>query len=503
MKNLYSSDFELNFYFNPKTIANQDLVFEIYEFFETGIGKDFFNVKDFFNILWWHQKFLSENLDTPFDVVEHLKKLPFDKLQVQILMGYILKWYGGYPVHNFNPQYNTVLKLIEREYINYHNTIKSTFGENALNNLKEDSNGYKGIRRGDSNPELKKEFFFLESLDSQIKNENIKVQDVKKDLVKPDTDKIDEKPTEQLIFVSHSSKDTGLIKSFIDKILKLTLKVDSDQIFCTSLEESSIKSGEDFRDAIKGSLQKATLVLLIITENYRTSEVCLNEMGAAWVLNNKIVSFIVPPVDYKSVGFIQEPNQLLKLNKKEDILKFIDEEKKESNKIKIGEINRHIEDFLDAVKDSVNSVVQKPVQKTIKPLNQLGLIENDIIEIKSREGLYLYQTNKLRYIADDSAFSLHAYGYNRKDRKSIDYADAINLIDVDNPIPVLHSCKIMIDTLTNKKWLLVRDERRFLPDSVYTILVKKEGYKIVHLSHQEVMRYPEGDKLIDTTNHFA
>lgn len=307
-----------------------------------------------------------------------------------------------------------------------------------------------------------------------------------------------------LIFISHSSKDALIVKAFVDKILKLSLKIESDQLFCTSLDENSIRSGEDFRDAIKQKLQQASLVILIISENYRTSEVCLNEMGAAWVLSNKVVPFIVPPIDYTSVGFIHEPNQLLKINKKENLLKFIDEEKAENNRVKLGEITRHIDEFLTQIKGLINNnPVNRMVKPIIRPVNELGLLDGDIVELNNREGLYLFQNEKLTYIADDSAFSLHVYGLNRKDRKSINHTEAKQIIDKQLYIPVLYGCKIMIDTATNKKWLLVNGERRFLPNQVYSILVKRDGYKLVSLSHDEVMRIPEGDKLNDIDSNFS
>ena len=40
----------------------------------------------------------------------------------------------------------------------------------------------------------------------------------------------------------------------------------------------------------------------LITPNYKESEVCLCEMGAAWVTSSKVFPFIVDPISYSDVG---------------------------------------------------------------------------------------------------------------------------------------------------------------------------------------------------------
>ena len=101
---------------------------------------------------------------------------------------------------------------------------------------------------------------------------------------------------------------------------------------------------------IKENLIRSSHVIQIITHNYKESEVCLNEMGAAWVLNHKVIPFILSPVTYDSVGFIHHPDQLLKLNNADDLFKFIDEMKLSDRLLAHSEVNRHIEEFLMGIK---------------------------------------------------------------------------------------------------------------------------------------------------------
>ena len=74
-------------------------------------------------------------------------------------------------------------------------------------------------------------------------------------------------------------KDEGLVGVFVDRILLLGIGLRNEDTFCTSIEGMGIKSGEDFRNIIKEKLQAAQMIIQIITENYKRSEVCLNEIS--------------------------------------------------------------------------------------------------------------------------------------------------------------------------------------------------------------------------------
>jgi hypothetical protein len=116
------------------------------------------------------------------------------------------------------------------------------------------------------------------------------------------------------IFISHSSMDKELVDLFVDQFLRLGLEVPSNEIFCTSLAGMGIPSGEDFRNAIKDKLTTAALVFLLITPNYHKSQMCLAEMGAAWVLGKRVIPIIVPPIAYESAGILVSPNQIIRLD---------------------------------------------------------------------------------------------------------------------------------------------------------------------------------------------
>jgi len=127
------------------------------------------------------------------------------------------------------------------------------------------------------------------------------------------------------IFISHSSVNKDIVNKFCDLILHNGLNINvSQDVFNTSLEGSKPKTGEDFRNRIKDELMNAKIVLQFISKDYKESEVCLNEMGAAWVLSDNVMPLLIDKDEYE-VGFIHSSTQQAQLHKKGDIFKLTDE----------------------------------------------------------------------------------------------------------------------------------------------------------------------------------
>jgi hypothetical protein len=154
------------------------------------------------------------------------------------------------------------------------------------------------------------------------------------------------------IFISHSSKDIWLVTPFIERILNLGLGIPRSKIFYTSEKDTGIKSGQDFRKVIAKKIIGSKAVIQIITENYKQSEICMNEMGAAWVISNNIIPFIFPPIRFENVGFIHNTTQLLKLDNEADLYKFQDDHGELKGAVKINQANYHtqVKEFLEIIK---------------------------------------------------------------------------------------------------------------------------------------------------------
>ena len=115
------------------------------------------------------------------------------------------------------------------------------------------------------------------------------------------------------IFISHSSKDKDIMEKFTDYILQLGIGLNHEDVFCTSIEEMGIKNGEDIRQHIKDNVQGADFSFLMISKNYKESEICLNEMGAVWAADNRVRYYLLPNVDFKEIGWLFDTNKADKL----------------------------------------------------------------------------------------------------------------------------------------------------------------------------------------------
>lgn len=115
------------------------------------------------------------------------------------------------------------------------------------------------------------------------------------------------------IFISHSSKDKDVVEKFVDHILMLGIGLSSEDIFCTSIEELAIKNGEDIRKHIHSNIRSADFSIVLLSNNYKKSEICLNEMGAVWAYNNNVRFYLLPNSDFDTIGWLCNTNQAEKL----------------------------------------------------------------------------------------------------------------------------------------------------------------------------------------------
>ena len=115
------------------------------------------------------------------------------------------------------------------------------------------------------------------------------------------------------IFISHSSKDKQLVKDFVNHILCLGIGLNPDDIFCTSIEDMTMRNGEDIRKHIQDNIRSAEYSFLLISDNYKASEVCVNEMGAVWAYDANVRLFLLPNVSFSSFGWFCDTRKTEKL----------------------------------------------------------------------------------------------------------------------------------------------------------------------------------------------
>lgn len=152
------------------------------------------------------------------------------------------------------------------------------------------------------------------------------------------------------IFISHSSKDLEIVKLFVEKILQLGLNIHQDRIFCSSIKGYDIKSGEYIPDRLKKEINSASISLLFISENYKKSEVCLNEIGASWAVLEKdcTIPLLFPNISFDQIGFLDLNRLGLKILQEDDLIKLIEDCKSSLNlNYNLNILNAQIKSFIN------------------------------------------------------------------------------------------------------------------------------------------------------------
>ena len=115
------------------------------------------------------------------------------------------------------------------------------------------------------------------------------------------------------IFISHSSKDRDIVEKFVDHILLLGIGLSTEDVFCTSIENLAIRNGEDIRSHIQENIRCADFSFLLISDNYKASEICLNEMGAVWAYDSNVRLYLLPDTNFNSIGWLCDTRKANKI----------------------------------------------------------------------------------------------------------------------------------------------------------------------------------------------
>ena len=112
------------------------------------------------------------------------------------------------------------------------------------------------------------------------------------------------------IFISHSSLDEPVVKLFVD--LLSHIGISSKNLFCSSIPGYGIKQGDgNIYDFLKTKfLTRKLFVIFMLSENYYKSPACLNEMGAAWVLQTKRQSILLPGFGFSQINGAIDPRDI-------------------------------------------------------------------------------------------------------------------------------------------------------------------------------------------------
>lgn len=116
------------------------------------------------------------------------------------------------------------------------------------------------------------------------------------------------------LFISHAFND----KESVEKIISLFefLGLGDSNMVCSSIDGYGIPLGEDIFEYLRNLyIDSELFVLYIHSQEYYKSAVCLNEMGAAWVIKTEYCSILLPGFEYKDMrGVVKSGTIAIKLD---------------------------------------------------------------------------------------------------------------------------------------------------------------------------------------------
>jgi hypothetical protein len=128
------------------------------------------------------------------------------------------------------------------------------------------------------------------------------------------------------IFISHSSKNVNYGQAIVD--LLVAIGVNSEQIIFTSNDAFGIPTGQNIFNWLKARITEKPHVIYLLSSEYYSSIACLNEMGAAWVVENEHTIVFTPEFKASSPEFQNgalDPREMgFKINNPDRITEFIE-----------------------------------------------------------------------------------------------------------------------------------------------------------------------------------
>jgi len=125
------------------------------------------------------------------------------------------------------------------------------------------------------------------------------------------------------LFISHASADGELTRA-LTELLRLGGGVAVDEIFCSSLDDTSIPPGQDFVEHIRAQMTEAVLVVQLFTPAYMESAFCLCELGAQWALSREAFPLVVPPLSSREVSAVLRQVHVARIDNGYDLDKLFE-----------------------------------------------------------------------------------------------------------------------------------------------------------------------------------
>lgn len=174
-----------------------------------------------------------------------------------------------------------------------------------------------------------------------------------------------------MLFISHASSDLKYVEPLVELLADMGLN--NDTMFCSSVPDYHIPLDNDIYEYLRNLFVSYDIhVIFVLSKNYYKSEACLNEMGAAWVLQSRYSTILFPGFDFPDIKGAVNPSKIaLKL----------DNNNIDDLKTRLGELkNIIIEEFGISVPDNRWEKKRNAFISTINDIRIEGGANNDELQ---------------------------------------------------------------------------------------------------------------------------
>lgn len=197
------------------------------------------------------------------------------------------------------------------------------------------------------------------------------------------------------IFISHSSRNKFYGEKLVDLLRSVGVK--ENEIIFTSHTAYGVPLGQNIFNWLKSQITEKPFVIYLLSEEYYQSIACLNEMGAAWIIENKHAALFTPNFNLSSKEFHSgalDPREIgFYINDEERILSFIQlisEDFEVSKSYAI--IAQSVKRFLYEIEHS-KSDVTKPTSVEFIKSREETFVEKEIIKSELTKTISTNQTD--------------------------------------------------------------------------------------------------------------
>lgn len=173
------------------------------------------------------------------------------------------------------------------------------------------------------------------------------------------------------IFISHSSKNVNYGNALVELLLGLGIK--DDQIIFTSNTAYGIPIGENIFNWLKNRINEKPFVIYLLSPEYYSSIACLNEMGAAWVIENDHAMLFTPGFNLDTPEFrngVLDPREIgFYLNDEDRLTAFIESLKKafeiSSNQVLVNQKSKNFITQINSICKNLKITNLTPQKKVV------------------------------------------------------------------------------------------------------------------------------------------